>query len=574
MQTARDVADVLEEIETLLLLHGAEEFRARAYGRAARLLETSTLEVGEIVPAVRRGELRGIGGGLAEEIEEIVVAGVSRQLEDLLAGTPPGLLDIMTIRGLGPKKVRALWTGLGIESLEQLEAAARAGQIAGAPGFGAKSQENILAGIEELRRRAGRLRIDAATELGERLLARLESIGNCSVRATGLLRRGAEEYDRLEFLAVGLTSAQLLERIGSARVLADTGLGQEGAIEGTTDEMVRVQIVCAEPERAAVVDHRCSCSDAYRAAFEARARERGVEIGDDGVVTLEGVERPVASEEELYRLAGLPLIPVEMREGAADLEEWSGEEPPVEEEQFMGMMHVHSTWSDGRLTIREVVEVVRARGYRWMLLCDHSKAAFYANGLDERRLEEQGREIDAINAELDPAEFRVLKGIECDVLADGAMDFSDDVLASLDAVVASIHSNFALPRERQTERLIRAIENPYVTMLGHPTGRLILKREGYNPDLEAVMVAAARAGKAIEINCNPWRLDLSWHHARRARSLGLTLAVNPDAHTLRDFDFMRHGVTMARKAGLSSKNLLNSLDADTFLAWVRGTRGG
>lgn len=569
--TARDVADILEEIETLLLLHGEEEFRARAYGRAARVLETSTLEVEEIMPAVERGELRGIGGGLADEIDEIVKGGSSRQLEDLLAGTPPGLLDIMTLRGLGPKKVRALWTGLGIESLEQLEESARAGRIAGTPGFGAKSQENMLAGIEELRKRAGRLRIDAATELGERLMDRLRAVCECEVRPTGLLRRGAEEYDRLEFLAVGAEPDALLERLGASRMLVDLSLGDDRSIEGTTDEMVRVQIVCAEPERAVVVDHRCTCAEPYHEAFESRLNDRGVVIERSGRVVVGGEERAVANEDELYALAGLAPVPAEMREEAEDIES-GGEEGPIEETRFLGMMHVHSTWSDGRLAIREVVEVVRARGYRWLLLCDHSKLASYANGLDERRLEEQGREIDAINAEMDPAEFRVLKGIECDVLADGAMDFSDDVLASLDAVVASIHSRFAMPREEQTERLIRAIENPYVTMLGHPTGRLILKRKGYDPDLDAVIAAAARAGKSIEINCNPWRLDLSWRYARLARAQGMKLAVNPDAHTLRDFDYMRHGVTMARKAGVAAEDLLNTLDADAFLAWVRGTR--
>jgi DNA polymerase (family 10) len=301
--------------------------------------------------------------------------------------------------------------------------------------------------------------------------------------------------------------------------------------------------------------------------------ERGYELREDGLFK-DGELVALGSEEELFELAGMQFIPPEIREGIDEVRRaLDGELPElVRSEHLRGMLHVHSTWSDGRSSIADIAEHVRGLGYSYLLMTDHSKAAFYANGLDERRLEQQGHEIDEVNKGYDPAGFRVLKGIECDILGDGSLDLSDDALAALDAVVISVHSQFTLPIQEQTERICRALEHRYSTILGHSTGRLILKRKGYDVDLRQVIETAAQHGKCIELNCNPMRLDLNWRMVRHARRKGIPIAINPDAHSLADFNNMRHGLTMARKAWLTPEGTLNAMGVEEFLGFAAQAR--
>jgi DNA polymerase (family 10) len=571
--TAKQIASVLYEIETLLTLQGEEEFKTRAYGRAARAIETSSVDVEE---AVRRGAVTGIPGvgkGLGPEITEIVERGTSQQLDELLKITPPGLLDILRIRGLGAKKVRALHTQLGISWPAELEQACREGRVASLPGFGKKSQENILQGIEELKRNQGRFRIDAAMIEADHLLPLLAALPSVErADATGHLRRGYEEYDALQFI-VAAESAEAVERD-----LKETGLltnvERDGErIEGITDETFPVKIYVAPLADYFVALHQHTGAHDYCFMVSIPLQSRGYDLRDDGLFR-EGERVELKSEEELFELAGMQYIPPEMREGIDEVPcAMEGTLPElIGESDFRGMLHVHSTWSDGQNSIAEMAEGARSLGYGYLLICDHSKAAFYANGLDERRLEAQGREIDEINKRYDPAEFRVLKGTECDILADGSMDFSDDVLASLDAVVASIHSGFHLPEEAQTERLCGALRNPYVPILGHPTGRLLLTRKGYDIDHRRVINCAAEHGRSIELNANPHRLDLNWRMIKYARRKGVKIAVNPDAHSVAGYGVMRYGVKIGRKGWLTKNDLLNAMTAEEFLAFARGAK--
>jgi len=287
-------------------------------------------------------------------------------------------------------------------------------------------------------------------------------------------------------------------------------------------------------------------------------------------------EVPVATEEELFDLAGMQPIPPDLREGIDEVPlALEGKIPDLlRREDLKGVLHVHSVWSDGRNTLEEMAEGARLRGYSYLLICDHSKAAFYANGLDEKRLLEQGKEIDEINSRYDPEEFRLLKGTECDILADGSLDLAEDALASLDAVVISVHSSFTLPLEEQTDRICRALENRYATILAHPTGRILLTRGEYRVDLQRVISTAADAGKFVELNANPFRLDLDWRMVRFARRKGVLVGIDPDAHAVGELDYVDYGLRMARKAGLTAGDVLNGLSADDFLEAARGARQG
>jgi DNA polymerase (family 10) len=470
--------------------------------------------------------------------------------------------------------VRALHSGLGVRSLDELEAACRDNRVAGLGGFGAKSQEKILTGIVELKRNQGRFRIDTAVAITDALGPAIAAIpGVTRVEATGSMRRGAEEYDEAVFVVQTDDSQGLMEGLSARSVLTDVHL-EAGMIFGIAAERFPVRIHTARPRDYPAVLFRTTGSDAHVRGVTAALAGNGFELTPTGVLR-GGKPATIAREEEIYGLAGMQLVPPELREGLDEIDLARADRLPelVTEAELRGMLHVHSRWSDGRHTIAELVDRCRVLGYQYLLMCDHSKAAFYANGLDERRLEEQGREIDAINNRLNPAEFRVLKGIECDILADGALDLEADALAALDAVVISIHSRFDLPKEAQTARLCRALEHPATTILGHSTGRLLLTRRGYEIDHLTVIDAAAAHGKSIELNCNPYRLDLEWRMIREARRRGVPIAINPDAHTLDDLLNMRYGLTIARKGMLTRDDVLNTRSVDDFLGWVRTSQG-
>lgn len=571
--TARQVADVLYELETLMVLHGEDEFKSKAYGRAARALETGSVDIEAAVREGRATSVPGIGKGLAPEVTEIVESGSSAQLERLRLATPPGLMEILRIRGVGPKKVRAFWTQLGVESLGELEYACVENRVAGLSGFGAKSQEKILVGIEDLKKNRGKMRLDVATTLAEEFLARLDALPSVTRAAiAGRVRRGFEYVDALSFVVESASPERLGGDVEAVGLLEDFRASEERVI-GRLDGTIAVRIDVARPGTFPAVLHGRTGAHDHAFMFSIPLHDRGFDLRSDGLYR-DGELVRLESEEDLFEIAGVQYIPPELREGIDEVPRAiEGKIPTlIEAADLRGMLHVHSTWSDGQNSIVEIAEHVRSLGCSYLLMCDHSKAAFYANGLDERRLEAQGKEIDEINKRYDPTEFRVLKGIECDILADGSMDLSDDVLASLDAVVGSIHSNFNLSPEVQTDRLCRALENPWVTMLGHPTGRLILSRNGYDPDLRRVIETAARLGKSIELNANPHRLDLSWRMIRFARHKGVKIAINPDAHSLAGFAVMRYGVTMARKGMLTREDVVNAMDAERFLEFVAGTR--
>lgn len=569
--TARQVASVLSDIQTYLELNGADDVRIKAYARAARALETTTVDFAAALAAGKLTSIPGIGKALAAEILQIVETGTCETLDELRAATPPGLIEITRIRGVGGKKVRALHQAIGVCSLDELDAACRANRVAGIAGFGAKSQENILAGIVELKRNEGRFRIDGALNLASVLLDHLRALASVErAEPTGRLRRGAEEFDHLSLIVQSSDTEAVVA--GLSTVLTDVRI-DDGVIKGIADERYEVRVHIASSDDFVARWHSTTGASDYAFMLSLPLAERGYEL-TDGALLHDGRRVELESEDRIFTLAGVQYIPPELREGIDEVRRAIDGTLPVlvEASRMRGVLHVHSTWSDGRHSIAEIAEHARGEGYSYLLMCDHSKAAFYANGLDENRLEQQGREIDEVNKQYDPSHFRILKGIECDILADGTLDLADDALASLDAVVVSIHSRFELGREQQTERLCRALEHRYTTILGHATGRLLLRRKGYDVDLQQVIDTAASSRRSIEINGNPHRLDLAWRFACHARRRGVPIAVNPDAHTIGDFANVGYGLVMARKAGLSADDVVNTKTADEFLAWASSIR--
>jgi DNA polymerase (family X) len=526
----REIADVFREIELLLRVLGEDEGRAQTYGRVAWQIERMEESAADLAASGRLVEKKGIGPRIQASVAELVDRGSCARLEELHARVPRGLPELLRVPGLGPKRLHTVLDELKAGSLEELKAAATDGRLEALKGFGAKSAEKIREGIAFLERSRGRLRMDDAERLAQETILRL---GLAEAQVAGPLRRGEPLVDVIAIVAVGAPDGLSLEgaaRDGDAWVVA-RGLLPE----------IRVRLVA--PEALA------------RALFE----ETGPSDHVERILSRPGRDR---SEEEIYASRGLFPVPPERRHASY------GETPVdvVEPDAIRGLVHAHTTWSDGRLTVSGLAEAARARGYAYLALSDHSRSAQYANGLSVERLKAQGAEVEAWNR-ANPG-FPVLRGTEVDILPDGTLDFPDDVLRDLDFVIASVHSSFGQTPEAMTERIVKAVRNPHVDILGHPTGRLLLRRDPYAVDMERVLVAAAESGTAVELNANPWRLDLDPSLHARARELGIEVPICPDAHSEADLDLVRWGVLAARHGGLREEDIPNTRDAKGFLEAV------
>lgn len=543
--TNKAVARHLKLAADLLELTGGNDFRARAYARAARTVDRMDEPVAGFDPQ-ELTTVQGIGKGLAGDIREILETGTLTQTETLLQSLPPGLPEVMRVKGLGPKKVRAVWQELDVTDLDELEAAAASGRLAELSGFGAKTVQNILTSIEQLKAYRGKAHY--ANALPEAVAARdaLRAVG-LTAEIAGEIRRQCPVVDRVVLVTDAGESA-------AHAALADYRRGDGFALPMG----LPVQIVHAPAASFGTALWEATGSDAHRAAW----REAF------------GEPPEVATEAEIFEAAGTAVIPPAIRESGT----WEiqaardGTLPPlVTVADLRGTLHNHSTWSDGADTLAEMAEAARTRGLGYYGIGDHSRSLQIAHGLSLDELARQREEAAALNEDyLERAiDFRILTGSECDILADGAMDFPDEVLEALDVVVASVHTGFAMSKDEATARLIRAVENPHVDILGHPTGRLLLRREGYPIDEIAVLDACAENGTAVELNANPWRLDLDWTFLRAAAERGVPVAINPDAHATDGLDDVQWGVAAAQKAGLRAQDVLNTRDADDLLAWTR-----
>jgi len=564
------VAGILDEIGTLLELQGENPFRSQAYHNAARALEQLEENLADAVAADRLRAIPGIGQTLQEKIKVLVTTGRLPFYEELRQKTPPGLVRMLRLPGMGPKKVRALYEQLGIEELEALKVACQEGRVAALKGFGAKTQQKILEGIDFLGQAGQRLRIDQARALADVLVGQMrDGPGIIRMEVCGSLRRWKETVNDIDILLSSDQPGPLMERFVKL-----PGVTQVVAQGETRSSVVfshllydNRQLVSIPADLRVVRDdqfpfalHYFTGSKQHNIAMRARAQQHGLKLNE---YELAGPDRriPCRDEADLFRALGLAYIPPELREHTGEMEAAAEGKLPqlIEPADLRGTFHCHTTWSDGNAGVEEMALAARRLGFKYLGLADHSQSLTIAHGLTPDRVRKQQAEIDAVAARV--SGIKLFKGIECDILADGSLDFDDDVLATFDYVVASVHSHFGQPEPEMTARIIRAISHPRVTMLGHATGRLLLRREGYKVDLEAVLQAAARHGTLVEINAHPHRLDLDWVHCKRAKALGVRMVINPDAHSTEDLALVRYGVAVARQAWLEKDDVFNTRTA-------------
>jgi DNA polymerase (family 10) len=548
---AKETARLLVELSRRATLAGGNPYRARAYRRAADALAAITSPLEEIVAEKRLREIPGVGEAIADIIEKLHRTGTHPTLEEMRKEIPAGVLEILAVPGLRPEKVQKLYRDLGIASLADLEQAARSGQLLTVKGFGPVLQRKILEGIEIGRRGSGARHLHRAGEL--LALAERDLRGRLrvdQVMPAGDFRRGAE-------LVFDLALVAQVPSAAPAPAVAKNG---------------DVAIHIADPARFGIALLLATGSPDHLRELSAVAEGRGLALSPQGL-TRGGAVVAAKTEAEIYAALGLQFIPPELREGRGetDLAARRALPPLVEETDLRGILHAHTVASDGVNTLADMAAATRARGYAYFGVADHSQAAYYARGLSVEAIERQRAEIAALNASYGGV-FRVFGGIESDILADGSLDYPEAVLAGFDFVVASVHSGFRRTREEQTARILRAVRNPYTAILGHMTGRQLLRRDGYEVDIERILAACAEHAVAVEINANPWRLDLDWRWHQAGIDAGCVFSVNPDAHSTSEIDLTRWGVEMARKGGLTRDKIINCMTADQIAAWFAGKR--
>ena len=564
------VAEVLVGIGTLLELKGENPFKTRAYENAARTIETLSEPLDKIVAEGRLGELKGIGEALQQKITELVTTGRLQYYDDLKASIPPGLVAMLDIPGLGPKKVKLLHDELGIETVQQLEQACKDGKVGELKRFGLKTQANILEGICRRRDYASRRLLGDALPIAETLLEALRShpdVIRCST--AGSLRRHREVVGDIDLLTSSKEPAAVIEfftsQPGVLKVLARGETKASVLLEGGLQADLRV---VEDKEFAPALMYFTGSKD-HNIVMRQRAIERGLRLNEYGLFRSKEETRDPAllvkcgTEEEIFQKLDLHFIPPELREDMGEIALAEKEPLPrlVEWTDLKGSLHNHSTWSDGHQRPEEIAATMRELGLAYWAVTDHSKASFQANGLDASRVRAQLKEIAAVNAVLEKegTEFRLLTGIEVDILKDGRLDLPDDLLAELDVVIASVHSNFNQTEAEITQRFISAAQNRYVHMLGHLTGRLLLEREPYPVDQRAVIDACAATGTWIELNSHPMRFDMDWRLWPYAKSKGVKCVINCDAHRPQHAGFLRLGAGIARKGWLTREDVVNTL---------------
>ncbi|MHB1022025.1 MAG: DNA polymerase/3'-5' exonuclease PolX [Acidobacteriaceae bacterium] len=575
------IANLLEETASLLEISGADSFRIRSYRRAAEAVEQSTQQMSEIVAgenAMKRLlEIPGIGKGMAANIEEMERTGKLAAREELLSQYTPSILELLKLPGMGPKTVALLWDAQKIGDVDALETAAKAGQLDGLPRFGKKQVEKILKGIEEYRRHTGRFRIDVADETAARLCeAILAFPGIDVVTPAGSLRRGRETAGDLDLLVTGSAceegvAAAAVEHVATLPEIASILAKGQNKVSFLMHNGLQVDVRLLPRKSYGAALQYFTGSKTHNVAVRQRALKYGYTLSEYALVRMDD-NSIVASEteEDIYRALDLDWIAPELRENLGEIEAAEAHKLPrlIELDDIRGDVHMHTDATDGRNTIREMAEAALVRGYEYIAITDHSKNLAMTNGLDDLRAAEHVKRIREVDKEME-GRIRVFAGIEVDILEDGELDLSDAVLAEMDVVIASVHTLFHQPAEQMTERILRAVENPYTRILGHPTGRLLLRREPFALDMNVVLKRCAELGVAVEHNAAPERLDLKDRDLRLAREHGCNIVVNTDAHQTMHLDKMKYGVLQLRRAWLTKGDVLNTLPAKKFLAKLR-----
>jgi DNA polymerase (family 10) len=561
--TNQEIADVLAQTASLMELHDENSFKVRSIQNAGFQIEKieislSTLSLAELE------KHEGVGKSIAAKITELNQTGKLAELEALLQKTPEGVIELLQIKGIGPKKVKALWKELEITTKEELLEACHNNTVANLKGFGEKTQDNIIQVLQFVIKQSDKFLYGDVEATAFELEKKLQSDLDGSIKLCGEMRRMMETVDRISFIVAATDAAAIFTKMTSLNYLeeipAQSGLYRWYGIYTASNIPVEIYITDAARFGSEFIKHSSGTNH--------------LRLTDANGKTFLQIANatPFANEEEFYQRVQLPFIPSELREGYRELKliEENRLADLITDAAIQGSFHNHSTYSDGQHSLEEMTKACVALGYKYFGISDHSKSAFYASGLNEESVAKQHIEIDALNATYNT--LKIFKGIESDILNDGSLDYSDDVLKSFDFIVASIHSNLKMNEEKATQRLITAIENPFTTMLGHPTGRLLLKREGYPIDHKKIIDACAANNVIIEINAHPWRLDMDWRHIGYALDKGCIISINPDAHEKIGLSDVHFGICVARKAGLCVDQTFNAWPLEKVMSWLK-TKG-
>lgn len=581
------VASKLEEIGILLRLAGANEFKAIAFDRAARTIEGLQEDIADIINDKKLTSIKGIGKSIAQDIYTYAETGNIPVLDDLKNKVPEGLIKWLSISGLGPKKIYKIHSELNITEIDELKDKCKDGSVASLSGMGAKSAEKILKSIEWMEQFSERCHLDEAMHIADAMVESLSGLdGVQRISVAGSLRRRTETIGDIDILiaAEGDDINSIFDIFTShPSVVEILGRGDTKS-SVRTNEGRQADLRIVKPEQFPAALMYFTGSKEHNVVMRQRARDRNMALNEYGLFKLnsEGntdFDSPVktSSEKDIYENVGLHFVPPELREDRNEFN-WFEENSEVnllEEKDIKGVLHAHSTYSDGKKSILEMAEACIDRGYEYLGITDHSRTAAYAGGLSIDSLKKQWEEIDRINNSFqkEGVNFTVLKGIESDILSDGSLDYPEEILKEFDFIIASVHSSLEMPADKMLDRYKKAIENPYTSIVGHPTGRLLLRRDGSSVDINKLIEFAVEHDTAIEINANPWRLDLDWRYGLKAKKEGLMSAICPDAHTIEGIDDIKYGVAIARKGWFEKERILNTKSAENLLAWFKKGKG-
>lgn len=553
-------AKILEEIAVLLELKGENPFKSRAYYSAARTVELmGEEELQKLIMQDKLKEVRGIGAALEEKLKELVGTGRLAYYEELKASVPHGLVEMLKIPGLGPRKVRSLNEMLGITTLAELEYACRENRLVNLKGFGNKTQQNILEGIEFIRRNEGRFFYGEALAAGKRLIESLKGFGGLEeLSLAGSVRRCREIVKDIDLVAAAVEPKQLISYFTGLDSVSSVSVSGDTRASVRLEDGIGADLRVVSKKQFPFALHHFTGSKEHNTALRHLARSKGLKINEYGIFKSNSELIECRNEVEFFETLGLSYIVPELRENNGEIEAAAEGKLPalVEEKDIRGVFHVHTTYSDGMNTLEEVVSYCSREGFEYVGITDHSQSAFYAGGLKKDDLAAQKEEIYRLREKY--PEIGIFHGVESDIRSDGSLDYDDAVLEELDFVIASVHSGLKMDRGKMTARIVKALAHPCVTMLGHPTNRLLLGREGSFLDLDRVFSAARENGVVLELNASPARLDLDWRYLKRTRDMGLVVSINPDAHRLESFSDIKLGVAVARKGWLDKNRVFNT----------------
>jgi len=555
------VIKVLKKLSELLLLKGENPFKARAYSNAAEIIKTQNIDIEKAVHDNALGSIKGFGKALQEKITDYVLNGEMQYYKKLISEIPPGLIQISKISNIGPKKARILFYDNGITDIDQLEEAARNGILVNIKGFGGKTAEEILNSVLHRKANRGRFLMHQSLDESQNIMKAISSISsvtNCSL--TDKNRRFSETINNLNFI-VATNNVKILTENLKNEFYPEL---KNDFITGRTSSDIPLSIVVSSDDEYILKLHETTGSKNYINEFNKSIPKSGYRL-DNYKIYKDNIEIKLESEKELYKLIDLQYVEPELRERPEILIKAKNHTIPelIKADDLRGMIHVHSNWSDGVNSIKDMAIAAKQLGFSYIVICDHSRTASYAGGLTIDSIAEQHKEIDMLNNT--GLGINILKGIESDILLDGSLDYPEDILYTFDIVVASVHSHFKMSKQEMTKRITYALMSPFTTMLGHPTGRLLLAREEYPIDIDEIIKAAADNDKIIEINCNPYRFDLSWENAMKAKDMGVQISINPDSHNTSTMKEVFFGVRTARKAGLTKNDVVNCLDYYDFV---------